>query len=59
MAPDSPRVLFARAETYVRIKRNPGQARTLLNEYLASPNLTPDDPPRAEAIRLLKKTGGV
>ena len=56
MAPDSPKVLFVRAETWISTKRNTSQARELLKRYLASSNLTPDDPPRSEALKLLKKT---
>ena len=54
IAPDSPAVLFARAETYVRQKRNLASARQLLERYLRS-NLTPDDPPRERAEGLLKQ----
>ncbi|MGE5568871.1 MAG: tetratricopeptide repeat protein [Rhodospirillales bacterium] len=53
LAPNSPRVLFAQASAYIRAKRNLEVARELLKQYLASP-LTPDDPPRWEAERLLK-----
>jgi hypothetical protein len=34
------------------------QARDLLKKYLAASNLTPDDPPRWQAMNLLKKAGG-
>lgn len=57
IAPGSPKVLFARAETYVRSRRNLNAARTLLKQYLASP-LTPEDPARSEAEKLLKEAGG-
>jgi len=57
IAPNSPQLLFARAETYIRQKRNLSDARLLLERYLASP-LTPDDPPRQEARTLLGKTAG-
>jgi tetratricopeptide (TPR) repeat protein len=57
VAPDSPRILFARAESLVKGKRNPAEARDLLKQYLATKGLTPDDPPRWEALRLLKKAG--
>jgi len=53
MAPESPRVLFERAQAYVRSNRNLDLARKLLVRYLGSA-LTPDDPPREEAERLLK-----
>jgi Flp pilus assembly protein TadD len=56
IAPDSPELLFARAETYIQQKRNLKDARLLLERYLASP-LTPDDPPREEARTLLSQTG--
>jgi tetratricopeptide (TPR) repeat protein len=52
--PDSPRLMFERASAYVRSKKNLDEAKTLLQKYLNSP-LTPDDPPRAEAQRLLKQ----
>jgi tetratricopeptide (TPR) repeat protein len=58
MAPNSPRVLFARAETWIRTRRHPDEARTLLKKYLAAHDLTPDDPPRSEALELLKKVEG-
>jgi cytochrome c-type biogenesis protein CcmH/NrfG len=58
IAPNSPRVLFARADSYLRAKRHIDQARDLLKRYLAAKNLTPDDPPRWEAINLLKKAEG-
>jgi tetratricopeptide (TPR) repeat protein len=51
--PDSPQLLFERARTYIRTGRNLETARALLRKYLAA-HLTPDDPPRKEAERLLK-----
>ena len=57
-APGSPRHLIARASAYIHGRRNGGQARELLHKYLAS-NLTPDDPPRWEAQKLLKKAEGL
>jgi Flp pilus assembly protein TadD len=55
VAPDSPRLLFERARSYLRSGKKE-QARTLLQRYLNAP-LTPDDPSRAEAERLLKQAG--
>lgn len=52
-----PRVLYARAEAYVKARRKLAEARALLERYLAAP-LTPDDAPRHEARRLLKKAKG-
>ena len=56
MAPNSPKILFARASAYVKAKRNLDQARQLLKQYMES-ELTPDDPSRDEAERLLKNAG--
>ena len=58
LAPNSPKVAFQRAESYVRAQRKLDEAQNLLRKYLGLPNLTPDDPPRAEAQKLLKKAQG-
>ncbi len=55
LAPDSPQVLYRTAETYVRDGRNLDKARALLQKYLGSSTLTPDDPPRQKAQELLDK----
>ncbi|MBM3774764.1 MAG: tetratricopeptide repeat protein, partial [Acidobacteria bacterium] len=57
LAPDSPKVLFERAEAYVQSRRNLGEARQLLKRYLKS-RLAPEDPPRHQAEKLLKQIGG-
>ncbi|HYL34809.1 MAG TPA: tetratricopeptide repeat protein [Bryobacteraceae bacterium] len=57
LAPGSPKVCFARARTYVEQKRNLDKARMLLIKYLHS-DLTPDDPPREQAEKLLKQVTG-
>ena len=62
IAPGDPRVEFARAKSYIDSRRNLDQARTLLKKYLQS-DLTPDDPPKQNAEKLLgeaqaRKTGG-
>jgi len=54
VAPNSPRVVFERADSYIREQRNLSDARQLLERYLAM-QLTPDDPPRERAQELLKK----
>jgi tetratricopeptide (TPR) repeat protein len=54
--PNSPRVMFAKADAYIRNGRNLETARKLLRQYLTA-MLTPDDPPRAEAEKLLKQAG--
>lgn len=57
-APNAPRVLFARASAYVQSKHNIPEAEALLKRYIAAGDLTPDDPPRSEAMKLLKKAEG-
>ena len=52
--PNFPRLLFERASTYIQTGRNLRMAQELLKRYLQAP-LTPDDPPRSEAERLLKQ----
>jgi len=57
IAPNSPKLLYHRAETYISNKRNLDAAKLLLRQYLDA-KLTPDDPPRSEAEKLLKQIGG-
>jgi Flp pilus assembly protein TadD len=57
LAPDLPRVAFAEARTDIENHRNLQQACTLLRQYLLA-SLTPDDPPREEAEKLLRRAGG-
>ena len=57
IAPDSPRLLFAKADIYIKSKRNLDVARDLLKRYISS-NLTPEDPSRAEAEKLLRQVRG-
>lgn len=57
LAPHNPRLLFGRASIYVETHRNPAEARELLRQYLQC-NLTPDDPPREAAEKLLKRVSG-
>jgi tetratricopeptide (TPR) repeat protein len=54
VTPGSPRLLFERARTYIEARRNLAEARELLARYLKAP-LAPDDPPRAEAEKLLRR----
>jgi Flp pilus assembly protein TadD len=56
LEPNSPKVIFAKAELYVQTKRNLEQARQLLKRYM-SMTITPDDPPRSDAEKLLKQMG--
>lgn len=54
--PANPQVAFAWAETRIETGREIEVARKTLQAYLAMP-LTPDDPSREEARRLLKRAG--
>ena len=55
IAPGSPRLMLAKADIYIKTGRKP-QAREILHRYLSA-QLTPDDPPRSEALRLLRQAG--
>jgi Flp pilus assembly protein TadD len=57
LAPSQPRVAFAEARVDIENRRNLEQARKLLQAYLHA-SLTPDDPPRQEAEKLLRRSGG-
>jgi Flp pilus assembly protein TadD len=57
MAPGQPKVAFAIARADIEAHRNQERARRLLREYLNA-TLTPDDPPRHEAEKLLRRAGG-
>ena len=57
IAPNEPKLIYAKADLYVKHGRNLVQARKLLLQYL-SMSLTPDDPPRSEAAKLLKQVQG-
>lgn len=56
-SPDSPSLMFARARLEIHRGRNLNEAKKLLRAYLASP-ITSDDPPRSEALRLVKMAVG-
>jgi len=57
LAPGVARVEFAEARVDVENHRKLEQARGLLQQYLRA-KLTPDDPPREEAEKLLRRAGG-
>ena len=57
IAPNSPRVMYARADSYIQARRNLDTARELLQRYLSSP-ITPDDPPKQDARKLLRQIHG-
>ena len=49
--------MYAKADLYIKSKRNLDVAKTLLMRYM-SMDLSPDDPPRSEAEKLLKQVQG-
>lgn len=57
LKPDSPSVWYKRADVLIKQKRDLEQARSLLEKYMRA-SVTPDDPPKEEAARLLKQAGG-
>jgi Flp pilus assembly protein TadD len=57
LAPDSPKVIYAKAEVLLKSGRRRDAAKQLLERYLSS-SLTPDDPPRSEARKLLRQAQG-
>ena len=56
IAPGAPQVWYAKADAFIKEKRNLDQAKQLLERYLRSSSITPDDPSRDDAQRLLKQT---
>lgn len=57
MAPETPRVWYVKADTLIKQKRNLDEAKRLLERYMQS-SITPDDPSKNEAQRLLKQVSG-
>jgi cytochrome c-type biogenesis protein CcmH/NrfG len=57
LAPNSPKLVFAKADIYIKHNRNLSVAKSLLKKYM-SMSLSPDDPPRADAAKLLKQVQG-
>jgi len=57
IAPNAPKLVYAKADLYVKNGRNLELARKLLEQYM-SMSLTPEDPPRAAAAKLLKQVQG-
>lgn len=54
LAPDSPKVVYGKADMYIKSGRNLEVARALLKHYMTM-RLSPDDPTRVDAARLLKQ----
>jgi Flp pilus assembly protein TadD len=57
IAPNSAKLMFAKADLYIRTKRNLDAARELLKRYMGM-TLTPEDPPRSQAEKMLKQLVG-
>jgi tetratricopeptide (TPR) repeat protein len=58
LAPGNPRVIFAKADIYLKSGRNRDQAKKLLERYMTL-SLTPEDPSRQEAAKLLQQAQGI
>jgi tetratricopeptide (TPR) repeat protein len=56
-APNKPSIFYSRAHSLIDSNRNLPEARELLKKYLAM-SLTPDDPSRQDAEKLLRKVSG-
>jgi tetratricopeptide (TPR) repeat protein len=57
IAPDNVKLLYVRAESYVKSGRNLQIAKDLLQRYLKA-TISPEDPPKADAVKLLRKIEG-
>jgi len=57
LSPESPRVIFAKADIYLKSGRNRDEAVKLLRHYMTL-SLSPDDPPRQDAAKLLRQAQG-
>jgi tetratricopeptide (TPR) repeat protein len=57
IAPENAKLLFARADAYIKSNRNLAVAKDLLKRYLSS-NITPEDPPKSAARKLLQQIEG-
>jgi cytochrome c-type biogenesis protein CcmH/NrfG len=57
IAPDNPKLLYERADVYIKSGRNLDLAKNLLKQYLSA-SITPEDPPKADARKLLRQIEG-
>ena len=57
ISPNSPKLVYAKADLYVKQKRTLDVAKKLLEQYM-SMSLSPEDPPRSDAAKLLKQVQG-
>ena len=56
-SPNNPRLMYATAEIYVKAHHNLDVAKELLKRYLSA-TITPEDPPKSEAAKLLRQVQG-
>jgi tetratricopeptide (TPR) repeat protein len=54
--PNTPAIWYAHADALINQQRELDEARTLLEKYMHA-SITPDDPPKQEAMRLLRQIG--
>jgi tetratricopeptide (TPR) repeat protein len=54
VAPNSPRIVYAKADVYIKTGRNLELAKNLLKRYMTM-KLSPEDPTRVDAAKLLKQ----
>src|SRR5947209_9734443 len=54
IAPNAPKLVYAKADLYIKHGRNLEVAKNLLKQYM-SMSLSPEDPPRSDAAKLLKQ----
>ncbi|MBV9508515.1 MAG: hypothetical protein JO323_26300 [Acidobacteriia bacterium] len=57
ISPESPKLMYARADVYIKTHRNLEVARNLLERYLTA-DITPEDPPKSQARKLLRQAQG-
>ncbi|HTS26882.1 MAG TPA: tetratricopeptide repeat protein [Bryobacteraceae bacterium] len=57
IAPNSPKLIYAKADLYIKHKRNLDVAKGLLKQYLTL-SLGPEDPPKSQAEKLLRQVQG-
>lgn len=57
LAPNSAKLMYERADVYIKSGRNLDVAKDLLKQYLVA-TTTPDDPPKSDARKLLRQIQG-
>ncbi len=57
LEPNNPKIWYEQADMLVKQRRNLEEAKALLTKYVQFP-ITADDPPRQQAVALLRQVGG-